>query len=161
MASILETCRTNASRPNKFNTIENYPYPYVINRFCWEFPCVTPNDWSAQHYQGKNSPDTVRDWKAALDITVMKQGVFCLVFHPHGWIRNDQVMELIDYADKTYRNKVKFLSFREASDRLNLFAYDGEGSRNSKGHDAESRLLDVNNDGYIDLVRQINDVEVV
>src|SRR5262249_14063474 len=24
------------------NYIENYPYPYVIDRLCWEFPCVIP-----------------------------------------------------------------------------------------------------------------------
>ena len=60
------------------NYIEDYPYPYVINRLCWEFPCVVPSDWSAQHLQKPNNPDTVRDLKAALDITVIKQGVYTL-----------------------------------------------------------------------------------
>ena len=82
-------------------------------------PCVAPSDWSAQHLQGKNNPGTVRDWKAAIDITVLKQGVFCLVFHPHGWIRNDQIVDLIDYCQKQYGKKVKFLNFREAHQRLN------------------------------------------
>ena len=27
------------------NFVENYPYPYVVNKLCWEFPCVTPSDW--------------------------------------------------------------------------------------------------------------------
>lgn len=100
------------------NTIENYPYPYVIGRLCWEFPCVTPSDWSAQHLQKPNNPDTVRDFKAALDCVVAKKGVFCLVFHPHGWIRNDQVVELIDHAVAKHGKKVKFLNFREAQERL-------------------------------------------
>ena len=81
------------------NTIEDYPYPYVIGRLCWEFPCVTPSDWEAQHLHRHEQPASPsRDWKAALDATVIKQGVFSLVFHPHGWIRNEQIVELIDHA---------------------------------------------------------------
>ena len=76
------------------NTIENYPYPYAIQNVCWQFPCMVPSDWSANHLQKPNNPDTVRDLKIALDITVMKQGVMNLVFHPHGWIKAEQVVEL-------------------------------------------------------------------
>ena len=54
------------------NTIENYPYPYVLGGLCWEFPCVMPSDWVAQHRHQPNNPVTVRDWKAALDATVLK-----------------------------------------------------------------------------------------
>src|SRR5439155_12433916 len=100
------------------NTIENYPYPYVIGRLCWEFPCMTPSDWEAQHLQKPNNPNTVRDMKTAIDCAVVKKGVFCLVFHPHGWIRNDQVVELIDHAVKKHGTNVKFLTFKEAHDRL-------------------------------------------
>jgi hypothetical protein len=35
-------------------TVEDYPYPYVIGRLCWEFPCVVPSDWSAQKLQSPN-----------------------------------------------------------------------------------------------------------
>src|SRR6266404_8523240 len=84
------------------NTIEDYPYPYVINRLCWEFPCMTPSDWQANHLHSPNNPITVQDWKAALDATVIKRGVMTMVFHPHGWIRNDQLVDLIDYAVTKY-----------------------------------------------------------
>jgi putative membrane-bound dehydrogenase-like protein len=114
------------------NTIEDYAYPYVIGRLCWEFPCVTPSDWEAQHQQKSNNPRTVEDWKAALDCTVIKQGVFCLVFHPHGWIRNDQVVELIDHAVKKHGKKVKFLNFREAHERLSKHLLDGQTIRHPK-----------------------------
>jgi peptidoglycan/xylan/chitin deacetylase (PgdA/CDA1 family) len=100
------------------NTIENYPYPYVIGNLCWQFPCMTPSDWQAQHLQKPNNPKTVEDWKAALDCTVIKQGVMTMVFHPHGWIRNDQMVELIDYAVAKHGKKVKFLTFKEAEVRL-------------------------------------------
>jgi len=100
------------------NTIENYPYPYVIGNLCWELPCMTPSDWEAQHLQKSNNPKTVEDWKAALDCTVLKQGVMTMVFHPHGWIRNDQLVELIDYAVAKHGKKVKFLTFKEALERL-------------------------------------------
>jgi putative membrane-bound dehydrogenase-like protein len=101
------------------NTIENYPYPYVIGKKCWEFPCVTPSDWLANHYHKPNNPITVRDWEAALDAVVIKKGVFCLIFHPHGWIKNEQIVELIDHAVAKHGKKVKFLTFREALERIN------------------------------------------
>ncbi|MBI3467975.1 MAG: dehydrogenase, partial [Planctomycetes bacterium] len=138
------------------NTVEDYPYPYVINRLCWEFPCVTPSDWSAQHLQKPNNPDTVRDLKAALDITVLKQGVYCLVFHPHGWIRNDQVIELIDHAVEKHGKKVKFLTFREALERLNQHALEGTGLRQDEPL-VSTRLLDANNDGFMDSVCRFAD----
>ncbi len=102
------------------NYIEDYPYPYVIGRTCWEFPCVTPSDWSAQHYHGRNaSPITLRDWQAALDCTVKKQGVFCLIFHPYDWSTPQMIVDLIDHAVAKHGKKVKFLNFRECLERLN------------------------------------------
>jgi hypothetical protein len=147
------------------NYIEDYPYPYVIGRLCWQFPCVTPSDWLAQHHHKPNNPQTVKDWKAALDCTVIKKGVFCLVFHPHGWIRNDQVVDLIDYAAAKYGKKVKFLNFREALERLNKNLFLGKPLREAisvfdmhvreepvKAHTANALMLDLNNDSYMDVV---------
>ncbi len=129
---------------NRFvNTIENYPYPYVIQRLCWEFPCMVPSDWSANHLHQPNNPDTVRDLKAALDITVLKQGVFNLVFHPHGWIKSEQVIELIDHAVAKHGKKVKFLNFRECVERLNKNVLDGQSLRDEKGNDNGVRLTTV------------------
>ena len=134
------------------NTIENYPYPYVIENQCWQFPCLAPSDWSAQHYHGvKNDERTVRDMKAALDITVIKKGVLNLVFHPHGWIRSDQVVELIDHAVEKHGKKVKFLTFREALDRINRNLLAGHSLRNAKVRDSLIRILDINRDGYMDV----------
>ena len=134
------------------NTIENYPYPYVLGRLCWEFPCVMPSDWVAQHRHQPNNPVTVRDWKAALDAIVIKRGVFCLVFHPHNWIRNEQVVDFIDYVDAKYGKKVKFLTFREAQERLNKHLLGGQALRTDDGSDNGVRLLDLDNDGYLDVV---------
>ena len=119
------------------NFIENYPYPYVIAGGCWQFPCVAPSDWSAQHLHGVNNPITVEDWKAALDITVHKQGVFDLVFHPHGWISSAQVVDFIDYAVEKHGPKVKFLNFREAADRLNRTQTGGLPLRKATASDRE------------------------
>ncbi len=134
---------------NFVNTIEDYPYPYVIGGMCWEFPCVVPSDWSAQHVQKPNNPDTLRDWKLALDACVLKQGTFNLVFHPHGWIRNDQIVELIDHAVTKHGKKVKFLTFKECAERLNQSLPDS--LREDDGVRTGLTLLDSNEDGFLDI----------
>jgi putative membrane-bound dehydrogenase-like protein len=156
---------------NFVNTIEDYPYPYVIGGMCWEFPCVVPSDWSAQHVQQPNNPDTVRDWKLALDACVLKQGTFNLVFHPHGWIRNDQIVELIDHAVAKHGKKVKFLTFGECAERLNENVLGGIPLSHLADEDyakidrslvstdlpryarlvARPTLVDMNGDGYMDV----------
>lgn len=138
--------------PSFTTTIEDYPYPYVIGKLCWEFPPTAPSDWEAQRLNGTNSPATVADWKAALDATVIKQGVFTFIFHPHGWIRPDQMVEFVDYAARTYGQKVKFLTFREAAERLKQNLLGGEALRSAEGRDNGVRILDLNNDGYMDVV---------
>jgi len=115
------------------NTIEDYPYPYVIAGKCWEFPCIVPSDWEAQNLHASNNPKTVEDLKAALDAVVIKQGTYNLVFHPHGWIRTDQIIELIDYAVEKHGKKVKFLTFREALDRINKNFLHGSPLRSGDG----------------------------
>jgi putative membrane-bound dehydrogenase-like protein len=141
------------------NYIEDYPYPYVVNRLCWEFPCVVPSDWSAQHLQKPNNPDTLRDLKAALDITVLKQGVYNLVFHPHGWIKAGQIVELIDHAVQKHGKKVTFLTFREALDRLQKSVLNGGALRDSRNGLAAA-ILDLDGDGYQDVVSTFYDAAV-
>jgi putative membrane-bound dehydrogenase-like protein len=133
-------------------TIENYPYPYVVNRLCWEFPCVVPSDWEAQNLIGNQQPQMLEDWKRALDVTVQKQGVMNLVFHPHGWSSSSQIVELIDYAWKKYGKKVKFLNFGECAERLNKNLLKGSSLRKKDGGDNAVRVLDANNDGYMDVL---------
>lgn len=133
------------------NIIENYPYPFVIENLCWQFPCMVPSDWSANHLQKPNNPDTVRDLKRAIDITVKKQGVLNLVFHPHGWIKSEQVVDLIDHAVATHGRKVKFLNFHECLERLNKNLLGGRSLRDASGQDAGWRLVDLNRDGLMDV----------
>lgn len=138
--------------PSFVNTIENYPYPYVIGGKCWEFPCIVPSDWEGQNLNKPNSPKTLADLKAALDAVVLKQGTFNLVFHPHGWIENSQVVELIDHAVARHGPKVKFLNFREAQDRLDQHLLGGQTLRAADGGDNGVRLLDLDADGFLDVV---------
>ena len=138
--------------PSFATTIEDYPYPYVIGKLCWEFPAVVPTDWEAQHLHGTNNPATVADWKAALDVTVSKRGTMNVIFHPHGWILPEQMVELIDYSVQRYGTKVKFLTFREAQERLDRSLLHGTPLRGGDGQDNGVRLLDLNGDGYLDVV---------
>ncbi len=134
------------------NFVEDYPYPFVIDHRCWEVPSLMPSDWVAQHLQGKCNPNTVRDFKKAIDATVLKQGMFALCFHPHGWIRNDQIIELIDYADRQYGKRVKFMNFREVQQQLDHTFLGGHSLRTSTGRDNGVRVVDVDADGLMDVV---------
>ncbi len=139
--------------PSFVNTIENYPYPYVIGKRCWQFPCMVPSDWEAQHLHQPNNPVTVADMKSALDATVIKKGMFNLVFHPHGWIRNDQIIDLINYAQQRYGKRVKFLTFKDCMDRINQNLLVNQPIRApDNGEDNGVRIADINDDGFLDVL---------
>ncbi len=138
--------------PSFVNTIENYPYPYPIGRLCWEMPCVVPSDWEAFNLQQANNPRTVEDMQAALDAVVLKKGVYNLVFHPHGWIRSEQIIQIIDHAQSKHGRKVEFLSFRDVLERLNKNLLAGQPLRAADGGDNGVRLIDLNADGFLDVV---------
>ncbi|HYV32923.1 MAG TPA: dehydrogenase, partial [Candidatus Binatia bacterium] len=133
-------------------TIEDYPYPYIIGKLCWEFPAMVPSDWEAFNLHGSTNPVTLADWKAALDATVLKQGVFTFIFHPHGWSSSAQFVEFIDHAVRRHGKKVKFLNFREAQERLDRNVLVQHPLRAPNGQDDGARLVDLNNDGYLDVV---------
>ncbi len=152
---------TRVSMGSFTTTIEDYPYPYVIGKLCWEFPCIVPSDWEANNLHKPNNPKTVEDWERALDAVVLKQGVMTIVFHPHGWIKPEQMVEFIDYAATKYGKRVKFLNFREAQDRLQRNLLSGQTLRRSDdGGDNGVRLLDVNNDGFLDVTLGFQDRRV-
>jgi putative membrane-bound dehydrogenase-like protein len=152
--------------------IDDYPYPFVVGNQCWEFPMTVPSDWEAFNILGKAPPELLEDWKAALDHTVRAQGMLAVCFHPHGWSSAEQLVSLIDYAEATYGKRVKFLSFRDAVERLEKHAIGaaamvqptdggraGEALKNvshslrsADGGDHGVRLLDVNADGFMDVV---------
>lgn len=134
------------------NSIADYPYPYVINGRFWELPVVMPGDAHGVHAYGGGKPQILDDWKRALDIIVRKQGLFTLCFHPHGYCRPEQIAEFVDHVAKTYGGKVKFLTTREIQDRLTKHLCDGEPLRSASGADNGVRLLDVNGDGFLDVV---------
>ncbi len=138
--------------PNYANWVDDYPYPYVIGRLCWEFPAVVPDDSVAQRLNRPNSPATVDDLKATIDAVVGKRGAWTFVFHPHNWIRNDQLVELVDHAVARHGKKAKFLTFREAQERIDRHLLDGHPLRDASGRDNGVRLLDLDGDGFLDVV---------
>lgn len=138
--------------PSFVNKVENYPYPFIVGRLMWEFPCTVPDDWQGFNLQGPFNPKTVADWQAAVDATVHKQGTASFVFHPHNWIRNTQMLEIIEHAVAQHGQRIKFLTFRESLDRLNEYLLAGQPLRAADGSDNGVRLLDLNDDGYLDVV---------
>src|SRR5882672_10728181 len=143
---------TRVSMGSFTTTIEDYPYPYVIGKLCWEFPAMVPSDWEAQHLHGNTNPITLVDWQAAIDATVLKQGNFNLIFHTARGSNPEQIVGIIEHAVQKYGNKVKFLNFQEAHNRLTEHLLAGQSLRADNGQDNGIRLLDVNNDGYLDVI---------
>ena len=133
-------------------TMENYPYPYVHTGFIWEMPFVTPSDWQSQNLQGNASPKLLEDWKTALDLIALKQGTFNFVFHPAAWSSPTQHVAFIDHAVARFGAKVKFLNYREAHERLTKHLLAGQPLRAADGSDNGVRLLDLNGDGFMDVV---------
>ena len=134
------------------NHIRGYPYPYVINNLIWELPVTIPCDSHGVHQNRAKSDDTVLDWNRAIDICVRKQGLCNLLFHSIGYIESKQLAAVIDYADRTYGGRVKFLNCREIYDRLTKHALGGVPLRSSTGGDNGVRMVDVNADGYLDFI---------
>ena len=134
------------------NYLENYPYPFVVGGKIWELPFVYPNDYTGQALLGAQNPVFISDYKAAVDATVAKQGAVSLCFHSGGWMRNDQMVEIVDHADRTHGKKVKFLNMREMHDRMVKHMLVGHPLRNAKGGDNGVRVFDIDGDGYMDVV---------
>lgn len=134
------------------NYIENYPYPFVVGNKILELPFVYPNDYTGQALLGPQNQTTIDDFKAAVDATVAKQGAVSLCFHAGGWMRNSQMVEIVDHSVRTHGKKVKFLNMREMHELMvkNMFA--GHPLRNAKGGDNGVRVLDIDNDGYMDVI---------
>ena len=134
------------------NFVENYPYPYVIDRLCWELPIAIPGDHQHGCYEGVYGRRLVRDWQASVDATFVKRGLMTLCFHPHGRCTPQEVVQVIDHAVRRHGSKVRFLNFREVIERINQNLLGGHPVRADDGGDNGVRLIDLNHDGYLDVV---------
>ena len=134
------------------NYVENYPYPFVVGNKIWELPFVYPNDYTGQVLHGKGNQITIDDFKAALDATVAKKGAVSLCFHAGSWMRSGQMVEVVDYADKTHGKKIKFLTMLEMHDLMRKNMLDGHSLRDKEGRDNGVRIFDIDKDGYMDVL---------
>ena len=129
-----------------------YPFPFVVAKSIWEFPILAPSDSQGQNLQQANNPKTVADIETAIDKTVALRGLYTLCFHPHGWIRSSQVIEILDHVVNRYGRRVRFLNFHDAIERLTLNLLGGVPLRSAEGNDNGVRVLDLNADGFLDVI---------
>jgi mono/diheme cytochrome c family protein len=134
------------------NWIADSPYPYVIGRDLWEVPCLVPGDHQADFYKPLYGERLLEDWKAALDAVVAKRGIGALVFHPWGRCTPEQLVALVDHAVARHGSRIKFLTMAQVHDRITRHALAGRPLRADDGTDNGVRLLDIDNDGFMDVV---------
>jgi hypothetical protein len=129
--------------------IENYPYPFAIGQLIWEFPLIQPDDSISRWV-----PDApvVREMNAAIDVAVIKKGICPIVFHTYNWMSQAEVNQVIDYADQTYGSQVEFMTIPTAVQLIEQNMLAGNCLRATNGQDNGVRIMDVNNDGYMDVV---------
>ena len=101
---------------------------------------------------GNQNPVTIADFKAAIDAAVAKKGAVSLCFHSGGWMRPDQMAAIVDHSDRTHGKKVKFLNMREMHGRMVEHMLIGHPLRDAEGGDNGVRVLDIDADGYMDVV---------
>ena len=146
--------------PGYINYIRDHPYPYLIGNRFWELPFAIPDDYEGFRIHGEKHPQTLADMKAAVDIAVLKQGIWVMTFHPYAWIGSDQVIEIVDHAVAHHGRKVKILNFRDVQERLEHHLLAGHGVRDRDGGDNGVRLLDLNLDGFLDVVVANDDARI-
>jgi putative membrane-bound dehydrogenase-like protein len=138
--------------PGFVNLVENHPYPYVVARGIWELPFSVPDDYQGFSLQGNKNPGTLADMETALDLVVLKKGLYTQCFHPYAWIANTQMVAFIDHAVRRHGGRVRFLNMREVEERLTRNALGGEPLRATNGQANGVVLLDLNHDGLMDVV---------
>ncbi len=138
--------------PGWVNYIKDYPFPWPIGNTFWEAGFCLPDDYQGSKPHGDKSQKTVDDMKASIDAVVAKKGLWVMTFHPYNWIGSNQVVELVDHTVSKYGKHTKFLNFREAQERIDKNLLSGQPLRRKDGGDNGVRLLDLNDDGYLDVV---------
>ncbi len=129
----------SATEPGGVASVE--PFPRVAQRLCWVFPEVD-----------QSAAGGLSGWKQALDRSVQGRGVCPLVVRLPKGKSSAEVVEWIDYAAKTYGSRVLFLTVRDALERIDTHLLDGQPLRAANGQDNGVRLLDLNADGFLDVV---------
>ncbi len=128
------------------------PFPWVAQRLCWVFPSVPLGATGPGRRVDPSANGGLSGWKQALDRSVQRQGVCPLVVRLPKGKSSAEVVEWIDYATKTYGSRVLFLTVRDALERIDTHLLDGQPLRAANGQDNGVRLLDLNADGFLDVV---------
>ncbi len=133
------------------NFVRNCPYPIVTAGRCWEIPMITSDNTMAI-YRDRYGNRTLRDWQAAVDATVLKQGIVAFCFHATGAIQPGELVALAEQAFTRHGSRVRFLNFADVDERLTRNLLAGQPLRAPDGGDNGARLLGLNRDGYLDVV---------
>lgn len=133
------------------NAIYNYPYPILVAGVCWEVPMMV-SDHTAAEYRELYGNHTLRDWKAGLDAMMLKRGILSICFHASYRLQPEDHAALADYMHTKYGSRVLFLNFAEVQERINKNMLAGQPIRAANGQDNGVRVLDINGDGYLDVV---------
>ncbi len=141
-------------RPNYYygNYVMNYPFPYQVATLAWELPTLFSDHAGAEYwpiYGNRN----LKEWVAAMDLAVLMEGSFALCFHAHGRTQPGELVDFVDIAQDKYPKEVKFLNVQEVVARINKHLLLDQPLRHPEnGQDNGVRMVDVNDDGYMDVL---------
>jgi putative membrane-bound dehydrogenase-like protein len=137
------------------NSIENLSVSLCHRRPALGLPGNVQSDREIENAPGAVGAETaLAELKAAVDLTVEYEGLFTYVFRPNhqAGIGPQEIVEVIEYAVEKHGSKVKFLNAREVTERLTKHALSGHSLSATDGTENGVRLLDVNADGFMDVV---------
>lgn len=139
--------------------IDDYPYPFVTgNHLLMEFPSGPCDSlycgWTGAECRRTFGEHWLSMWQAIVGHAFTRKGivVFCCHLASEQKPSPEKVTQFVKHVRTETDGRARFLTFKQAQQRMQEHMFFGQALRRSDGLDNGVRLLDLNQDGYMDVV---------